>query len=56
MKEKELKDILRKDFNFEANWKPLLSLIFSKVQYFSNPSNPFSENDKVISGKQTGII
>jgi len=56
MKEKELKDILRKDFNFEANWKPLFSLIFSKVQYFSNPSNPFSENDKVISGKQTGII
>ena len=56
MKEKELKDILRKDFNFEANWKPLFSLIFSKIQYFSNPSNPFSENDKVISGKQTGII
>ena len=56
MKEKDLKDILRKDFNFEANWKPLFSLIFNKVQYFSNPSNPFSENDKVISGKQTGII
>lgn len=56
MKEKELKDILRKDFNFEANWKPLFSLLFSKVQYFSNPSNPFSENEKVKSGKQTGIV
>ena len=56
MKEKELKEILRKDFNFEENWKPLLSMLFSKVQYFSNPSNPFQEEQKVISGKQTGII
>jgi hypothetical protein len=56
MKERELKDILRKDFSFEVNWKPLFSLIFSKVQYFSNPSNPFSENEKVKSGKQTGIV
>lgn len=56
MKEKELKDILKKDFNFEANWKPLFSLLFSKVQYFSNPSNPFLENEKVKSGKQTGIV
>lgn len=56
MKEKELKDILRKDFNFEENWKPLFLLLFNKVQYFSNPSNPFSENDKVKSGKQTGIV
>lgn len=56
MKEKELKEILKKDFNFEANWKPLFSLLFSKVQYFSNPSNPFSENEKVKSGKQTGIV
>jgi Eco57I restriction-modification methylase/TaqI-like C-terminal specificity domain len=56
MRETELKDILRKNFNFEANWKYLFSLIFSKVQYFSNPSNPFSENEKVKSGKQTGIV
>ena len=56
MKEKELKDILRKDFNFEENWKPLFALIFNKVQYFSNPSNPFSENEKVKSGKQTGTV
>ncbi len=56
MKEKELKDILRKDFNFEKNWKPLFSLLFNKLQYFSNPSNPFSENEKVKSGKQTGIV
>ena len=56
MKERELKEILRKDFNFEAHWKPLFLLLFSKVQYFSNPSNPFSENEKVKSGKQTGIV
>lgn len=56
MKEKELKDILRRDFNFEENWKPLFSMLFSKVQYFSNPSNPFSESAKVVSGKQTGIV
>lgn len=56
MKEKELKDILRRDFNFDENWKPLFSRLFSKVQYFSNPSNPFSENAKVVSGKQTGVV
>lgn len=56
MKENELKGILRKDYNFETNWKPVFSLIFSKVQYFSNPSNPFSENEKVLTGKQTGIV
>jgi hypothetical protein len=56
MKEKELKDILRRDFNFDENWKPLFSMLFNKVQYFSNPSNPFSENAKVISGKQTGVV
>lgn len=56
MKEKELKDILRRDFNFDENWKPLFSMLFSKVQYFSNPSNPFSESAKVLSGKQTGIV
>lgn len=56
MKEKELKDILRKGFNFEENWKPLFSLLFNKVEYFSKPSNPFSENAKVKSGKQTGVV
>jgi len=56
MKEKELKDILRRDFNFDKNWKPLFAMLFSKVQYFSNPSNPFSENAKVVSGKQTGVV
>ncbi len=56
MKEKELKDILRSDFNFDENWKPLFSMLFNKVQYFSNPSNPFSEGAKVVSGKQTGVV
>ena len=56
MKEKELKDILRRDFNFVENWKPLFAMLFNKVQYFSNPSNPFSEDKKVIDGKQTGLI
>ncbi|MCC7317647.1 MAG: hypothetical protein IT219_03900, partial [Bacteroidales bacterium] len=44
------------EFDFEKNWKPLFSLLFKKVQYFSNPSNPFFENAKVISGKQTGLV
>lgn len=56
MKEKDLKQILREDFNFEKNWKPLFSMLFNKVQYFSNPSNPFDEHSKVKSGNQTGIV
>ena len=56
MKEKDLKNILREDFNFEKNWKSIFSLLFNKVQYFSNPSNPFEEQRKVKSGKQTGVV
>ena len=56
MKEKDLKHILRNDFNFNENWKPVLHLLFNKIDYFSTPSNPFSEEDKVKSGKQTGVI
>ncbi len=56
MKEKELKHILQKDYNFNENWKPILSLVFNKVDYFSSPSNPFFEEDRVKSGKQIGAI
>lgn len=56
MKENELKKILRKEFDFEENWKPIFSRLFNKVQYFTSPSNPFSENSKVISGRQTGLV
>jgi hypothetical protein len=56
MKESELKNKLSRDFNFYEIWKPLFSMLFSKVQYFSSPSNPFAENLKVISGKQTGVV
>lgn len=56
MKENALKEILRRDFNFEENWKLLFAMLFGNVQYFSNPSNPFSENAKVVSGKQTGVV
>jgi len=56
MKEKDLKHILQIDYNFNENWKPILSLLFNKVDYFSTPSNPFSEEDKVKSGKQIGAI
>lgn len=56
MKEKDLKNILREDFNFEKNWKPIFSLLFNKVQYFTNASNPFEEQRKVKSGKQTGVV
>ncbi len=33
-----------------------MSLLFNKVDYFSTPSNPFFEEDKVKSGKQIGVI
>ena len=56
MKEKDLKHILQKDYNFIENWKSILNLLFGKIDYFSTPSNPFSEEDKVKSGKQIGII
>ena len=56
MKEKDLKHILQKDYNFKESWKSVLNLLFSKIDYFSTPSNPFSEEDKVKSGKQIGAI
>jgi len=56
MKEKDLKHILQQNYNFNKNWKSILSLLFSKIDYFSTPSNPFSEEDKVKSGKQIGVI
>jgi len=56
MKERELKKILQKEYNFNENWKPVLSLLFNKIAYFSTPSNPFSEEKKVKSGKQIGTI
>lgn len=56
MKEKELKQILREDFNFEKYWKPIFSMLFNKVEYFSNPSNPFKENGKVKYGQETGFV
>jgi hypothetical protein len=56
MKEKDLKNILREDFSFEKNWKPIFSLLFNKVQYFTKASNPFEEQSKVKSGKQTGVV
>jgi hypothetical protein len=56
MKEKELKQILQKDYNFEKNWKSIFSLLFKKANYFSTPSNPFFEETKVKAGKQIGAI
>lgn len=56
MKEKDLKNILREDFSFEKNWKPIFSMLFNKVQYFTNASNPFEEQSKVKLGKQTGVV
>jgi hypothetical protein len=56
MKEKDLKHILQQDYSFIENWKPILNLLFGKIDYFSTPSNPFSGEDSVISGKQIGAI
>jgi len=33
-----------------------LPFFFKKIDYFSHPENLFTENDKVIDGKQIGII
>jgi len=56
MKEKDLKHILQKDYNFKENWKSILNLLFGKIDYFSTPSNPFFEEDRVKAGKQLGAI
>ena len=62
MREKDIKDILKSKFQlaedkfFPDQWKSLLSLFFKKIDYFSHPENLFTENDKVIDGKQIGTI
>ena len=62
MKEKDIKDILKSKFQlaedkyFPDQWKTLLSLFFKKIDYFSHPENLFTENDKVIDGKQIGTV
>jgi hypothetical protein len=62
MKEKDLKEILKSKFQlvegkyFSDQWKSVLSLFFKKIDYFSSPDNLFSENDKVINGKQIGTV
>jgi hypothetical protein len=62
MREKDIKDILKSKFQlvedkfFPDQWKTLLSLFFKKIDYFSHPENLFTENDKVIDGKQIGTI
>jgi Eco57I restriction-modification methylase/restriction endonuclease TaqI-like protein len=56
MEEKNLKHILQQDYNFEKNWKSILTLLFGKIDYFLTPSNPFFEQEKVKSGKQIGAI
>ncbi|MCZ2130436.1 MAG: Eco57I restriction-modification methylase domain-containing protein [Bacteroidia bacterium] len=55
MKEKDLKHKLQQSFDF-AIWKEILPLLFKKIDYFSHPENLFSENDKVINGKQIGTV
>ncbi len=54
MNEKQLKDAF-KSYKF-SNWKTVLDFVFGKVEYFSSPNNPFSEDKKVVSGKQYGRI
>lgn len=55
MKEKDLKHSLQQSFDF-AIWKEILPLFFKKIDYFSHPENLFTENDKVIDGKQIGTV
>lgn len=62
MKEKDIRDILKSKFQldedkyFPAQWKTVLNLFFNKIDYFSHPENLFTENDKVIAGKQLGTV
>jgi len=62
MKEKDIKDILKSKFQlvedkyFPDHWKTVLSLFFKKIDYFSHPENLFTENDKVVDGKQLGTV
>jgi hypothetical protein len=55
MKEKDLKHRLQQTFDFSI-WKEILPLFFKKIDYFSHPENLFTENDKVIDGKQIGTV
>lgn len=55
MKEKDLKHRLQQRFDFSI-WKEILPLFFKKIDYFSSPENFFTENDKVIDGKQIGTV
>jgi hypothetical protein len=55
MKEKDLKHKLQQSFNFSI-WKEILPLFFKNIDYFSHPENLFTENDKVIDGKQIGTV
>lgn len=62
MKEKELKDLLRKPFRLEEekyfpiHWKDIFKLVFKKIDYFNNAEQLFTENGKVINGKQLGTV
>jgi hypothetical protein len=55
MKEKDLKHRLQQTFDFSI-WKEILPLFFKKIDYFSHPENLFTENNKVIDGKQIGTV
>ena len=64
MNEKQLKELFKGNPNnrdavssyaFDT-WKQILSFVFDKVEYFAKPNNPFSENGKVVAGKQFGRV
>ena len=55
MKEKDLKHRLQQTFDFSI-WKEILPLFFKKIDYFSHPENVFSNDEKVIDGKQIGTV
>lgn len=55
MKEKDLKHRLQQTFDFSI-WKEILSLFFKKIDYFSHPENVFSNDEKIIDGKQIGTV
>jgi hypothetical protein len=55
MNEKQLKDIFKQGGTI-TTWKPVLDFAFGKVEYFTKPDSIFTEDKKVVSGKQAGRI
>lgn len=55
MREKELKEILQREYTLD-HWKELFKLLFKKVELFNKPESLFEDNERVVTGQQSGLI